>query len=200
MSWIRSITYGEATGRLRKLYDRIGGPGSIDNILKVHGLRPHTLEGHMALYKSVLHHSGNRLPPWLLEAVAVYVSLLNRCDYCVEHHSAGLRRLLGDDRRTESILAALREREPERVLEGVELAALCYAEALTRDPGALRESDLEAMRAVGMDDGMILEVNQVASYLAYANRTVLGLGVTTRGDTLGLAPRRADDPEDWRHG
>jgi len=48
-------------------------------------------------------------------------------------------------------------------------------------------------------EGEILEVNQVASYFAYVNRTVLGLGVTTEGDVLGLSPGDSDDPENWEH-
>ncbi len=55
------------------------------------------------------------------------------------------------------------------------------------------------MRAEGLSDGEILEVNQVVAYFAYANRTVLGLGVTTAGDTLGLSPSASDQPDDWRH-
>ena len=55
------------------------------------------------------------------------------------------------------------------------------------------------MRAAGMTDGEILEVNQVVAYFAYANRTVLGLGVTTEGDTLGLSPSATDRPDDWSH-
>ena len=51
----------------------------------------------------------------------------------------------------------------------------------------------------GWDDGEILEINQVASYFNYANRTALGLGVTTEGDVLGLSPIDAEDPEDWHH-
>jgi hypothetical protein len=50
-----------------------------------------------------------------------------------------------------------------------------------------------------MDDGEILEVNQVTAYFAYANRTVLGLGVTTEGDVLGLSPNDSDDPLNWTH-
>lgn len=46
---------------------------------------------------------------------------------------------------------------------------------------ALTESDLAGMRDKGMDDGKILEVNQVVSYFCYANRTVLGLGVRYPG-------------------
>jgi alkylhydroperoxidase family enzyme len=60
-------------------------------------------------------------------------------------------------------------------------------------------ADLEPMRAAGLTDGEILEVNQVAAYFAYANRTVSGLGVTTDGDVLGMSP--ADTArDDWRHG
>ena len=46
-------------------------------------IRPDRAEGHMALYRAVLYHRGNSLPPWLLEAVGVYVSRLNGCDYCM---------------------------------------------------------------------------------------------------------------------
>ena len=54
------------------------------------------------------------------------------------------------------------------------------------------------LRAAGWSDGQILEVNQTASYFAYANRTVLGLGVTTDGDELGLSPNSTTQ-DDWSH-
>jgi uncharacterized protein YciW len=55
------------------------------------------------------------------------------------------------------------------------------------------------MRSAGLDDGEILEVNQVVAYFAYANRTVSGLGVTTAGDVLGLSPADTGG-DDWHHG
>ena len=85
MSWIKIISYEEAVGKLKSLYDRVKGPqNNIDNILQIHSLRPHTLEGHMMLYKNVLHHRDNTLPKWFLENLGVFVSHLNRCEYCVE--------------------------------------------------------------------------------------------------------------------
>ena len=198
--WISAVPYEEATGKLRILYDRVKGPGNdIDNIMLAHSLRPHSMEGHMALYKNVLHHHGNTLPKWLLEATGVYVSLLNGCAYCVEHHHAGLTRLLRDDERAASIRQALEDQAPERVFEGRELAIMRYAQALTQTPASVTRDSLDAMRAAGMNDGEILEVNQVVSYFAYANRTVLGLGVTTQGDILGLSPSDSDDPDNWSH-
>jgi len=201
MTWIRTLDYAQSEGKLREIYARVKGPGdNIDNILKAHSLRPHTLEAHMAVYKYVLHHHANRLPTWLLETVGVYVSLLNGCDYCVDHHSAGLARLLGDETRSAAIGAALRADRPEDAFSGRELAALRYARLLTREPARLALADIDAMRAAGLDDGEILEVNQVVAYFAYANRTVLGLGVSTQGDILGLSPGDSSDPENWSHG
>ena len=49
------------------------------------------------------------------------------------------------------------------------------------------------------DDGEILEINQVAAYFAYANRTVLGLGINTEGDDIGLSPGDSSDPDNWSH-
>ena len=58
---------------------------------------------------------------------------------------------------------------------------------------------MESLRSVGFDDGEILEVNQLVSYFNYVNRTVVGLGVNTDGDILGLSPNESDDPNNWSH-
>ncbi len=200
MSWIATIEPGEAEGALGNIYQRIAGPGgAVDNVLKIHSLRPHTLEAHMALYKNVLHHRGNSLPKWLLETIGIFVSLLNGCSYCVEHHFAGLRRLLRDDARAAAIRSALETETFAGVFDRRERAILNYAQRLTRAPAEMTDREIAALRDAGLDDGEILEVNQVASYFAYVNRTVLGLGVTTQGDTLGLSPGDAEDAGNWRH-
>ena len=201
MIWIRTIPYRAATGRLRKLYDRIKGPGdNVDNIMMAHALRPHTMEGHMALYKNVLHHNGNELEKSLLELIGVWVSLLNDCHYCVEHHYAGLRRLLGNENKSDAIRSALEHEDiSNEIFKSREQAALEYARDLTRSPAQLTSEHIQALRAVGFTDGEVLELNQVTAYFAYANRTVLGLGVSIDGDIIGLSPGNTDDPDDWSH-
>ncbi len=201
MSWIRVVPFEEATGKLRKLYDRVAGPGNnVDNIMMVHSLRPHSMEGHMAIYKNVLHHSGNKIPKWFLETLGVWVSSLNDCAYCVEHHFQGLQRLLEDADRGNSIRAAIEARKPEAApLDAAQIAAMQYARMLTEAPAGIVEEDIQALRSAGWDDGEILEINQVCSYFSYANRTVLGLGCSTKGDVLGLSPNNSDNPDDWGH-
>ncbi len=200
MAWITTISYQAATGRLQQLYERIKGPDdNVDNIMLAHSLRPHTMDGHMALYKNVLHHSSNTVPTWFLETLGVLVSRLNSCDYCVDHHAAGLARLLGDQERAAAIGEALQAGRFETAFDAREQAALAYAVKLTKDPAFVVESDVQAMRSAGFDDGQILEINQVVAYFAYANRTVLGLGIDTHGDILGLSPGDSDDRGDWSH-
>ncbi|RMG79794.1 MAG: alkylhydroperoxidase [Bacteroidetes bacterium] len=199
MTWIKIIPYLESAGRLRQLFDRVKGPGNnVDNILLAHGLRPHTLKGHMVLYKNVLHHKDNELPKRLLEMIGVYVSALNGCDYCFDHHFEGLKRHLLPTDSPDSLKAALRSDDLE-VCTPKERAVLNYAKKLTLTPAAMQADDLAPLRENGLSDGQILEVNQVVSYFNYANRTVLGLGVNTEGDILGLSPGDDSDENNWGH-
>jgi uncharacterized peroxidase-related enzyme len=201
MTWINTIAYEDSEGDLRKLYDRIKGPNdNVDNIMLAHSLRPHSMQGHMTLYKYVLHDPRNTLTKAYLEAIGVYVSSLNNCDYCVEHHFAGMARLLGDADRAEVIRQALQNRRPEDAFDAGELAGLIYAGKLTLIADQVTEADIEALRQAGLDDGQILEINQVTAYFSYANRTVLGLGINTKEDIIGLSPGDSSDLDNWSHG
>jgi uncharacterized peroxidase-related enzyme len=201
MTWIKTVPYDEANGRLKQLYDRVKGPdNNVDNIMMSHSLRPHTMEGHMAIYKYVLHHTGNTIPKWFLEAIGVWVSLLNTCDYCVDHHTQGMRRLINDDTRSDAIRGALDNAKLDgSPFDAKESLALKYAQTLTRHPTEVTEAMIQELRDVGYDDGEILEINQVSAYFNYANRTVLGLGCSTTGDIIGLSPNNSENPDDWNH-
>lgn len=201
MPWIKTIPFDAATGKLRDLYKRVTGPNNnVDNIMMMHSLRPHTMEGHMAIYKYVLHHKDNAVPKWFLETLGVWVSSLNACSYCVEHHFAGLKRLLRDETRADALRAGIEARDIAATpLDAREQAALVYARKLTVAPQDMVQSDVQALRDAGWEDGEILEINQVSAYFSYANRTVLGLGCSTQGDVIGLSPGNNDDPDDWGH-
>lgn len=199
-SWIRMLQYDESSGYLRQLYDRVKGPGgSIDNVMKIHSLRPHTMEGHSALYKSVLHHTDNATPVWFLECLGIYTSLANNCDYSVAHHFAGLTRLLKDEAKAKTIYEALAAGKPENAFEGKQLALLRYVRKLTLQPQKMLEADVVACRDAGCSDAEIFEANQVCAYFNYSNRLLNGLGVTTKGDLLGYSPPNTNKLDDWEH-
>lgn len=186
VAWIKTISYEDATGKLAEQYEHVVTPhGTVDNVMRAHSLRPHTMNGHVVLYKSVLHHEENALPLWFLEMVASYTSMLNDCEYSLTHHFDNARRLLNDEVRSDRIFQAFKERDPGREFSGKELALLEYAGKLTVSVGKMEAGDIEAAREAGADDGEILEVNQVCAYFNYSNRLLNGLGVSLKGDKVG---------------
>ena len=201
MPWIETVAYEDASGKLKALYDRVKGPdNNVDNIMMMHSLRPHTMEGHMAIYKHVLHHRDNTIDKWFLETIGVWVSTLNKCEYCVKHHFAGLKRILADDKKAVQLKAAIDSNNIEAApLDERQKTAMEYTRRLTHNLTNVLEDMIKKMRTAGYSDGEILEINQVAAYFNYANRTVLGLGCSTEGDILGLSPNNNNDPDDWGH-
>ncbi|WP_298518619.1 carboxymuconolactone decarboxylase family protein [uncultured Kordia sp.] len=200
MSWIHIIPFDKATGKLKSIYNKIKGPNNqIDNVLGIHSLRPHTLTGHVSLYKNTLHHASNTFPNWFLELLGTYTSFINKCDYCYEHHFAGMKRFLNDDVKAASIKEHIENDSLASILSEKEMILVNYAHKLTFAAADLTRADIDEIRSFGYDDGEILEVNQVVAYFNYANRTVLGLGVNTAGEILGLSPSNKDDESSWEH-
>ena len=185
-AWIKMISDDEAEGELKELLDLARTPhGTVDNVMRVHSLRPNTMKGHVILYPAALHDDANTLPTWLQETIASYVSILNDCPYSLANHWANARHLIGDDARADAIEAALRDDAPEKAFGGAELELLRYARKLTRNVAAMAEPDVAALRDAGVDDGQILEANQIIGFFNYVNRLLNGLGVTTDGDVVG---------------
>ena len=185
-AWIRMISDSEAAGAAKEALDSARTPhGTVDNVLRVHSLRPHTMYGHTALYRSVLHNPNNSIPLWFLETAGTYTSILNQCEYSVTHHSLNLRKLIADDERFEAILNALRNHQPESAFQGKELAMLAYVQKLTLAVSDMVKEDFDSLIEAGCSDGEVLELNQVVGYFCYANRLLNGLGVTTEGDIIG---------------
>ena len=72
-SWIKMLSDEMADAELKQALDEARTPhGTVDNVLRVHLLRPNTMKGHMALYKSCLHDDKNTLPEWLQETISSY--------------------------------------------------------------------------------------------------------------------------------
>ncbi|WP_298848975.1 alkylhydroperoxidase [uncultured Ruegeria sp.] len=186
-AWIGMISDDKADGRLKELLDKSRTPhGTVDTVMRVHSLRPETMNGHVTLYRLVLHSDDNQLPFWFLGVVASYTSILNDRTYSLTHHFMNVRNLLKDQPRSNRIFVALKAHRPEDEFNGKELALLRYAGKLTTDVGKMVKSDFEALKIAGCEDVEILEVNQVCAYFNYSNRLLNGLGATTENDVIGF--------------
>lgn len=185
-AWIRMISDKDADDQLKATLDLARTPhGTVDNVMRVHSLRPNTMKGHVILYRACLHDPVNTIPLWFQEVISSYVSTLNACPYSYANHWANARHLIADDARADEIEAALGANQPQNAFDGAQLAALTYAGKLTLSPGAMVEADVTALKRAGWTDGEILEINQIVGYFNYANRLLNGLGVTTEGDVVG---------------
>ena len=175
-----------ASSELKQALDEARTPhGTVDNVLRVHSLRPNTMKGHMALYKSCLHDGANTLPEWLQETIGSYVSILNSCEYSLLNHWKNAKFLINDKEKSEKIYSSLKKRRPQDCFTGVEFALMKYAENLTLRPSDMKKSDVDDLKKAGLDDGQILEANQIICYFNYVNRSINGLGVTNEGDIIG---------------
>ena len=184
--WLAVISPDSASGLLKDIYEQVKSPsGQVDRVYQAQSLRPDTILGHDRLYRSTLHFEDPACPPWFLEAVAVYTSVLNRCPYAVEHHYANLKHLLGEPDRSTDILDAFQNDNLGAVFEGKELHLLIYVRKLTIAPGDLYRTDIDQLREQGAKDEEILEVNQVAASFNYSNRVINGLGVRLGGEQIG---------------
>jgi uncharacterized peroxidase-related enzyme len=173
MAFIEIVPEDKAQGELAALYKRFGNPdGSVDNVLKVHSLNPPSLDAHCALYVQAMHKP-SPLSRAEREMIGVAVSRLNGCDYCKEHHAAGLARLLPADRKhiaDELLRADVSSLTPR------ERALVEYGSKLATDPANMTQADVDTLRSQGVSDREILDAAQASAYFAYANRIVLGLG------------------------
>ena len=181
------ISDEDASKELKEVLDLARTPhGTVDNVMRVHSLRPNTMKGHVTLYRAALHDDANTIPMWFQETVSSYVSILNDCAYSLENHWKNAAHLIDDAKKSDAIEKALWSKMPQDVFDGVELEMLRYAEKLTLRPNSMVQEDVLALKAVGAEDGEILELNQIVGYFNYVNRLLNGLGVTTSGDTVGF--------------
>lgn len=173
MARIQVIPPEDADGELKRTYDAIREKrGAIANVHAIHSLHPTTMTTHIDFYLSVLY-GRSRLKRAEREAIAVAVSHANECGYCVKHHADALSKHLKDDR----LVQALSEGRDDPDLSRRIRALVRFAVKVTLRPGASEDTDIDALREVGLDDEQILMATLTAAYFNFVNRVVLTLDV-----------------------
>ena len=81
MAYIRYVEKDDASAELRTMYDRYAdAAGRVDNILRIHGPNPPSLEAHFDLYATLMR-GRSELSRAQREMIAVVVSAVNECHY-----------------------------------------------------------------------------------------------------------------------
>jgi len=139
--------------------------GFVPNVLTAYGHDMAKLEAFIAFHDDLmLAPSGlSRLER---EMIAVAVSALNRCFYCLTAHGAAVRRLSGAPALGEAMAMNWRAAG----LEPRARAMLDFAEKVTLDSARIEEADRQALREAGFSDRDIWDIAAIAGFFAMSNR------------------------------
>jgi alkylhydroperoxidase family enzyme len=80
MAFISYVPEEEAPPELVELYRRYRAGDGVDNIIRIHGHNPPSMEAHVDLYRCLMF-GRSPLSRAQREMIAVTVSTLNRCFY-----------------------------------------------------------------------------------------------------------------------
>jgi uncharacterized peroxidase-related enzyme len=139
--------------------------GFVPNVLTAYAFDMAKLEAFVAMYNDLmLAPSG--LSKLEREMIAVAVSAVNRCYYCLVAHGAAVRQLSGDPALGELMVMNYRAAR----LSKRQRAMLDFAAKLTAEPWAVEEEDRAALRKVGFSERDIWDIAAVAGFFNMSNR------------------------------
>ncbi|HAV09850.1 MAG TPA: alkylhydroperoxidase [Rhodobacteraceae bacterium] len=139
--------------------------GMIPNVLVAHAFDVDLLNAFTGLYnKLMLAESG--LSKLERELIAVAVSALNRCFYCLTAHGAAVRELSGDPILGEMMVMNWRTAP----LTEKQKAMLTFSEKVTLASATVTEADRQGLRDHGFSDRDIWDIANVAAFFNMTNR------------------------------
>jgi uncharacterized peroxidase-related enzyme len=139
--------------------------GLVPNVLQAYAFDIGKLNAFAALYNDLmLADSG--LTKLEREMIAVVVSSVNKCFYCLVAHGAAVRELSGDPELGEMLVMNYRVAP----LSPRHKAMLDFAGKLTKTCNEIEEPDREALRAAGFSDRDIWDIASVTGFFNMTNR------------------------------
>lgn len=139
--------------------------GMVPNVLQAYAFDIDKLNAFAGLYNDVmLADSG--LTKLEREMIAVVVSSINKCFYCLTAHGAAVRQISGDPMLGEMLAMNWRVAD----LDARQTAMLGFAEKVTLESAKVVEADRDALRAVGFSDRDIWDIASVTGFFNMSNR------------------------------
>lgn len=139
--------------------------GLVPNVLRAYAFDIAKLDAFIAMYNDLmLGDSG--LSKLEREMIAVVVSAVNRCFYCLVAHGQAVRALSGQPELGEHLVMNWRTAD----LTPRQRAMLLFAEKLTEASSRIEEADRQALRDAGFTDREIWDIAAVAGFFNMSNR------------------------------
>ncbi|MBL28084.1 MAG: alkylhydroperoxidase [Rhodospirillaceae bacterium] len=139
--------------------------GLLPNVLKAYASHPRKLSNFISTYNELmLGESG--LSKLEREMIAVAVSSVNKCVYCLTAHGAAVREYSGDPILGEFIAMNYRAAD----LSPRHRAMLDFAVKMTERSYEIGEADRQKLRDTGFSDADIFDIADVAGFFNMSNR------------------------------
>ena len=156
--------------------------GMVPNVLKSYAFNNEKLETFVAFYNDLMLAASN-LSKLEREMIAVAVSSVNSCYYCLTAHGAAVRQLSGDPALGEQMVMNYRVAD----LEPRQVAMLDFAVKVTEAPARIVEADRQKLRDVGFSDRDIWDISAVAAFFNMTNRMASATDMQPNPEYHGLA-------------
>ena len=118
--------------------------------------------------------------------IAVAVSAVNHCHYCLTAHGAAVRQRAKDPELGELIAQNYRAAD----LTPRQKAMLDFAVKLTETPDKIEESDRAGLRSAGFSDRDIWDIAAVAGFYNMSNRIAAATEMRPNSEYHDMARRR----------
>jgi uncharacterized peroxidase-related enzyme len=110
--------------------------------------------------------------------IAVVVSSINRCFYCLTAHGAAVRELSDDPILGEKLVMNFRTAD----LDPRSRAMLEFAEKVTIESHKIDETDRQNLRDVGFNDADIWDITNIIAFFNMSNRVASAINMKPNDD------------------
>lgn len=154
--------------------------GMVPNVLQAYAFDIDKLNAFTTFYNDLmLANSG--LTKLEREMIAVVVSSINRCFYCLTAHGAAVRELSGDPVLGEQLVMNYKAAD----LAPRQRAMLDFAALLTTASATVEEADRQTLRDHGFNDRDIWDITSVAAFFNMTNRVASGTAMVPNKEYHG---------------
>ena len=143
--------------------------GMVPNVLQAYAFDVNKLNAFTAFYNDLMLGQSS-LTKLEREMIAVVVSAINRCFYCLTAHGAAVRQLSGNPVLGEQLVMNYKT----AALEPRQRAMLDFAALLTTTSASVAEADRQTLREHGFSDRDIWDITSVAAFFNMTNRVASG--------------------------
>ncbi|HEU4985622.1 MAG TPA: peroxidase-related enzyme [Rhizobiaceae bacterium] len=156
--------------------------GLIPNVLLAYAFDEKKLRAFTDMYNDLML-GDSALSKLEREMIAVAVSSVNHCYYCLTAHGAAVRQLSGDPKLGEMMVMNYRAAD----LTPRQKATLDFAVKLTETPDKIEETDRAALRNVGFAERDIWDIASVAAFFNMSNRVAAAVDMRPNDEYHAMA-------------